>query len=885
MPGNRQHGSRTACYTTSLLACLLSTASIISIILSTQGAAADPESPDQGQVGAINTQDRGAVARAFNTIYRPTWDVGVGWTGDAQRCVAGTIAPAFSQAQLTQLNFYRAMVGLPGNVTYRADYTAKAQAAALIMQANGTLSHSPPPQWRCLTAEGISGAQSSNLGNLGSSSCCHMEQWLEDPGANNTRVGHRSWLLNPNMQATGYGSTGSYGALWVFDSSGSRPAQPEWYSWPPRGYVPYHLVFDRWSFTMPGSDPSAAEVSVTRNRQPVDVEVVSRTSVLVWEPAGLPSYPRLPRMDSDDTFEVVISGITGASASTVRYTVTVFDPARAAVGPSPTTGRITTSTASPTPPRARTATPSATATSRATPRPGSPTPTVARSGDPECNCSIDGAGTANVRFVNAGRRPVRVRWVDFDCDRQARATIQPGESFLTTSRIGNTWEVVDAATEIELARLTPWSDAVGYRVTVRPNASAPVAGRSRVILDPPMNWECDCSRWTLVNTTLTFVNGARDTLGAYWYRQGCAKVKYSEIPSTLQIEQPTYGSHTWQVGWARSMPASGALADVSADADVPVDIAVESIAINSPTFTATPTPARTPTRTATAMLAPTATRTATARSPLPSASPTRTPIQPPSSPGGRVINLSTRARVGIGDHVLIGGFVVSGARTQVLIRAVGPSLANAGVSGVLDDPTVALHRGQAQLAFNDDWGDGDAARIGATGFPPQHPRESAILVELDPGLYTAIVRGYAGGTGVGLVEIFQTGGGGSLLNLSARERVGVGDDVAIGGFVVSGRRTRILLRGIGPELAKAGVSDPLGDPVLTLYSGSTKIAWNDDWGLSDAERIRATGLAPAGPRESALLVDLDPGLYTAILSGYNDATGVALVEAFVLGAP
>lgn len=883
MPGNRRHGSRTACYTTSLLACLLST---VAIIQSTQGTAAEPDSPDQGQVGAINMQDRGAVAQAFNTIYRPTWDVAVGWTGDAQRCVAGTIAPAFSQAQLTQLNFYRAMIGLPGNVTYRADYTAKAQAAALIMQANGTLSHSPPPEWRCLTTEGIEGAQSSNLGNVGSQSCCHMEQWLEDPGANNTRVGHRSWLLNPNMQATGYGSTGQYGAMWVFDSSGSRPAQPEWYSWPPPGHVPYHLVFDRWSFTIPGSNPSAAEVRLTRNGQPVAIDVVSRTSVLVWEPAGLPNYPRLPRMDSDDTFEVAISGITGAGVSTVQYTMTVFDPSRAAVGASPTPGRATTPTASATPLRARTATPSATTTSRATPRPGSPTPTLARSGDPECNCSIDGSGTANIRFVNAGRRPVRVRWVDGDCNRHARATILPGESYLTPSRVGNLWEVVDAATEIELARLTPWSDAVGYRLTVRPDAAAPVAGRSRIILDPPMNWECDCSRWTLVNTTLTFVNSTRDTLGAYWYSQGmCTKVKYSEIPGALQIEQPTYGSHTWQVGWARSMPASGALADVSAESDVPVVIGVESIAITSPTFTATATPARTPTRTATAMLAPTATRTATARSSPPSASPTRTPVQPTSSPGGRVINLSTRARVGTGDHVLIGGFAVSGARTQVLIRAVGPSLANAGVTGVLDDPTVALHRGQAQLAFNDDWSDGDVARIRATGFPPQHPRESAILVELDPGLYTAVVRGYAGGTGVGLVEIFQIGGGGSLVNLSARERVGVGDDVAIGGFAVSGRRTRILLRGIGPELAKAGVPDPLGDPVLTLYSGSTKFAWNDDWGVSDAERIRATGLAPAGAREAALLLDLDPGLYTAILSGYDDTTGVALIEAFVLGAP
>lgn len=356
------------------------------------------------------------------------------------------------------------------------------------------------------------------------------------------------------------------------------------------------------------------------------------------------------------------------------------------------------------------------------------------------------------------------------------------------------------------------------------------------------------------------------------------------------------------------MPGAGGLLDISANADVPVEIAVEPAAVVATSTrtatprlaTATPHPTSVGTSTATRTVAPmrtaTATRTTAAvRSATPAptstargtAAPTPPPwtASPPSSPGGRLVNLSTRAYVGTGDHVVIGGFAVSGARTQVLIRAIGPSLAGAGVSGVLDDPTVSVYRGQSQLAFNDDWRRDDAARIRAAGFAPSHPQEAAIVLDLEPGLYTAIVRGYANHTGIGLVEVFRTGGAGRLVNLSTRARVGFGDDVAIGGFVVSDRRTRVLLRAIGPELGRSGVPDPLGDPVLTLFTGSTKLAFNDDWTTWDEARIRATGLAPAHPRESAILVDLDPGLYTAIVSGYDGAGGVALFEAFVLASP
>lgn len=127
----------------------------------------------------------------------------------------------------------------------------------------------------------------------------------------------------------------------------------------------------------------------------------------------------------------------------------------------------------------------------------------------------------------------------------------------------------------------------------------------------------------------------------------------------------------------------------------------------------------------------------------------------------QLANISTRGFVQTGDNILIGGFMLGGseAGTRVILRAIGPSLAEHGVSNALADPTLELRNGNGErIAFNDNWRDDpvQAAAITASGISPAHERESAISATLSPGAYTVILEGKNGGTGIGLVEIYDS---------------------------------------------------------------------------------------------------------------------------------
>jgi hypothetical protein len=256
----------------------------------------------------------------------------------------------------------------------------------------------------------------------------------------------------------------------------------------------------------------------------------------------------------------------------------------------------------------------------------------------------------------------------------------------------------------------------------------------------------------------------------------------------------------------------------------------------------------------------------------------------------RLANISTRGQVQSGFDVMIGGFVVNGdAPKTIVVRAIGPSLANYGVSGALANPTLQLVRNSdnTPVATNDDWQAGpDAAIISALGLAPSHPSESALLVEIPagPGGYTAIVSGVAGATGVGLVEVYEVDHAEiPIINLSTRGKVSTGFDVMIGGFVVLGGPQTVVVRAIGPSLASYGVAGALGNPSMQLIrlSDNAVIATNDDWtGASNAPQISASGFAPSNPLESAILVTLEPGAYTAVVSGVGGTSGVGLVEVY-----
>ena len=267
--------------------------------------------------------------------------------------------------------------------------------------------------------------------------------------------------------------------------------------------------------------------------------------------------------------------------------------------------------------------------------------------------------------------------------------------------------------------------------------------------------------------------------------------------------------------------------------------------------------------------------------------PTPTPSPPPSST--TLGNISTRLRVETDDNVLIGGFIVTGTQAKtVTVRAIGPSL-SVFFTGALADPVLELRNSSGGLiAFNDDWRTDQEAEIIATGIPPSDDLESAIVATLpaNNSAYTVIVRGYNNGTGIGVVEAYDLDQSvnSKLANISTRGFVSTGDNVMIGGMIVIGSTpATVLLRAIGPSLTNVGVQNALQDPTLELHDGNgALIAFNDDWHSDQGAEIIATGIPPTNDLESAILRTLSPGNYTAIVQGYLNSTGVALVEAYQL---
>ncbi len=259
-----------------------------------------------------------------------------------------------------------------------------------------------------------------------------------------------------------------------------------------------------------------------------------------------------------------------------------------------------------------------------------------------------------------------------------------------------------------------------------------------------------------------------------------------------------------------------------------------------------------------------------------------------AAPAAGLLNISTRGEVGADDDVLIAGFIVTGTtEKQVLVRGLGPSLAFRGIPGLLADPTIELRdETGALITSNDNWMDSPQRQdIMDSMLAPGDDREAAILATLAPGSYTAILRGVGNSTGLGIVEAYNLGpdASGSLANISTRGLVSTGEQVLIGGFIVDDLNSIVLLRGLGPSLALAGVSNALANPTLELHdSNGDVIAFNDDWMQSDEALIENTGLAPTFDEESAILTTLGPGAFTAILRGLDETSGAGLFEVYNL---
>ena len=259
----------------------------------------------------INAGNRAEVVARWNDTYFD--NTPFSWSGSISGCAAGDTTEAFKYAVLKRLNYYRAMAGLPGNLSLDMSFSAKAQQAALMMDANNSLSHSPPTSWTCYSTGGAEAAGRSNLAysSFPARSVGLLDGYMQDRGGNNAVVGHRRWILYSRLAIVGSGDAPQANALWILGSGTTGPAaNTAGVAWPPRGFVPRPLAAptDRFSFSCPGASFSAASVSMRNDSgAPLAIRVESRSdngygdNTIVW---------------SDDTAQSPLSGWDRGSADT-----------------------------------------------------------------------------------------------------------------------------------------------------------------------------------------------------------------------------------------------------------------------------------------------------------------------------------------------------------------------------------------------------------------------------------------------------------------------------------------------------------------------------------------------------------------------------------------
>jgi hypothetical protein len=265
---------------------------------------------------------------------------------------------------------------------------------------------------------------------------------------------------------------------------------------------------------------------------------------------------------------------------------------------------------------------------------------------------------------------------------------------------------------------------------------------------------------------------------------------------------------------------------------------------------------------------------------------------------GLVGNVSTRLPVGTDDNVLIEGFIVqgpAGSTKKIIVRAIGPSLAGFGITDALANPTLEIHdANNATVATNNDWkttqigglitGD-QAAEIGASQLAPSNDLESAIIANLAPGSYTAVVRGLGNTTGTGVVDAYDLSAASAarLANIATRGLIQPGDKLMIAGFIIQNGPIRTVIRAIGPSLAAFGITNALPDTTLQLRDANGAIVMeNDDWKTTQQQELEGTGLQPTNDLEAALVTTLQPGQYTAQVRGKPEGTGIGVVQVYFL---
>jgi putative Ig domain-containing protein/cysteine-rich secretory family protein len=645
-------------------------------------------------IAPLDVWDRTAVIQFYHNNFLP--DLAIGFTGDVTTGTPGTTSDAFKDRVLQRINYYRVLAGVSGNIIWDPTFSDKAQAAAILVSANGQLSHSPPTSWNFYTAKGGDAASRSLLA-LGTNGAAAIDGYIEDPGASNAGVGHRNWLFDWTLKAVGTGDVpasngkSAANALYVDDPGAFGPVsvpRDHFVAWPNAGYTPYPGIFTRWSFALAGADFTPAVVTATADGQPVTVNIEYR----LWD-----GYIGLV------VFNLVRNSIT--LTGTTLKTADLNKPIHIKIS----------------------------------------------------NALVSGQST------------------NYDY------TVVPIDPASTTPPPPPTVTVPDQVT-----------------------------GRVDQGIDVPVN----------APDAFNF-----DATG---------------LPDGVTIDS--------QTGVISGTPTAPGVYAVSITASNGTAVTVNTtIVVQSPPLT---------------------------------------------NSTARLTNISTRSLVGTGDDVQIAGFIIGGTSPKkVLIRASGPALSQYGLTGVLADPMLELHQNnvEAALAQNDDW---DASQLrslfqtlGVDNWQPGS-KDAALLTTLDPGGYTAKVSGKNATTGVALIEVYEVdtdNTASKLINISTRSKVGTGGNIQIAGFIISGTEPKtVVIRASGPGLAQYGVPGVVQDPVLGLYQGETKILENDNWDASVAPDFQAVKAFPwtAGSKDAAIVITLQPGGYTAQVSGKNGTTGVALIEVF-----
>jgi hypothetical protein len=299
-----------------------------------------PFTTGAGAPAVVDLASRQSVLRFYRDVYLAIQGTPLGWTGSQSVCDPGATSTAYRQAIARRINYFRAMAGVPGDVVLSSPANELAQAAALMMSANRALSHNPPPDWHCYSPAGAEGAGSANL-HLSGAPADPITSYIRDAGAANAALGHRRWLLYPQTQTMGTGDVppaGGYpgaNALVVFDGFmwQARPVVRDGFvAWPPPGYVPYPVVFARWSFSYPGADFTAAAVHMALDGAPLPIEQHAPVygygeNTLAWIPLGLDDSAPWPRPAADTTYVVTLTNVRlDGQPRDFTYAVTLFDP-------------------------------------------------------------------------------------------------------------------------------------------------------------------------------------------------------------------------------------------------------------------------------------------------------------------------------------------------------------------------------------------------------------------------------------------------------------------------------------------------------------------------------------------------------------------------------